>query len=86
MYLRIEQKNTKYHRQKLVTIVEGSYNVTKVENNTVFIEKTNQSVEKVSRSRLVLAPKPETNKEAEEILKPIFIDGKQNQASKERRI
>lgn len=36
-------------------------------------------VETLSRSRVVLAPKTQTNKEFEEILKPIAIDGDKSQ-------
>lgn len=50
--------------------------MTTVDNNTVAIETTGRSVEKVWRSRVVLAPKPITRKEVETILKSTTINDK----------
>lgn len=47
----------------------------KVDKNTVVIEKKDLSVENVPRFRVLLAPKTHSKKDAEEILKPISIDG-----------
>ena len=43
--------------------------VTKTNKKTVVIERSDRSVEKVSRSRVVLAPKPKTKEEVKEILR-----------------
>ena len=47
--------------------------MTKVDGNTVTIEKADRSVETVSRSRVVLAPKPASEEEVEKLLKPIDL-------------
>lgn len=39
LYLRVDRKNSKYHRRTLIAIAEGPYNVTKVDISTVGIEK-----------------------------------------------
>lgn len=51
------------HSNKLAPIAEGSYKVTKVvDNHKVVFKKTDRAVEKVSRTRVVLAPKPQSKK------------------------
>ena len=52
--------------------------VTKKDRNTVVIERSDSSVEKVSRSRVVIAPKPKTREEIEQTLRPeqLPVDGK----------
>lgn len=44
LYLRVKRKNTDEHYHKLAQIAEGLYKVIKVDENTVVIEKTDQSV------------------------------------------
>jgi len=77
VFLRVERKNPKDHRHKLAPIAEGPFLVTKTDKNTVVIERSDRSVEKVSRSRVVLAPKPKTKEEVKEILRPeqLPVDG-----------
>lgn len=58
VYRQGERKNRNDHRLKQAQIVEGLFNVTNVDENTIVIEKTARSIENVSRSRAVLAPKP----------------------------
>ena len=55
--------------------------VTKTDRNTVVIERFDRSVEKVSRWRVVLAPKPKTEEEVKEILRPehLPVDGRPKQ-------
>ena len=73
VFLRVERKNPKDHRHKLAPVAEGPFQVTKVDGNTVNIEKAVRSVETVSRSRVVLAPKPASEDEVEKFLKPIDL-------------
>lgn len=56
MYLSLQQKKRTDNRHKLALVAEGRYKVTKVDKNTVLIKKTYLSVEKLTRSRVVLAP------------------------------
>lgn len=56
VYLRVYWMNPKDHSRKLLLVAEGPYKVTNINKNTVVIEKTEQFVENVSRSRVVLAP------------------------------
>lgn len=75
MYFSVEGKNPKYQRHKLAQNIGRSYKLTKIDYGTVFIEKRVQFVKKVSRLSVLIAPKPQTKKEVEAILKPISIDG-----------
>ena len=52
--------------------------MTKVDDATVVIERPDRSVEKVSRSRVVLAPTPTTEEEMKEILKPTMAKDKED--------
>lgn len=63
VHLRVERKNPKEHRHKLAPIAEGRYKVTNVDDKTVAIEKTDRSVENVSRSRVLIVTKPQTENE-----------------------
>lgn len=63
VYLRVKRKNAKYQRHKLTPVVEGPSKATEVDTKTVVIEKTDQSGEDVSRSRVVLAGNPQTNQD-----------------------
>ena len=78
VYLRVERKDPTEHRHKLAAIAEGPYRVTKADDATVVIERPDRSVEKVSRSRVVLAPKPTTDEEMKEILKPPMAADKED--------
>lgn len=60
VYLRFERKNTKGHLHKRAPVSECPYKATKTYYNTIAIEKTDRSVENVSRSQVVPAPKPIT--------------------------
>ena len=59
VYLRVERKDDTEKRHKLAPIAEGPFQVKKVdkENKTMLLEKPDNTVENVSRSRVVLAPK-----------------------------
>ena len=78
VFLRVEQKNQKDYRHKLAPIAEGPFLVIKTDKNTVVIERSHRSVEKVSRSRVVLATKPKTKEEVDQNLRleQLPIDGK----------
>lgn len=60
--LGLNKKNKDLIR-KLEPIAEDPFKVTKVDNNKVYFEKMEQSVEEVTGSRVVLAPKLQTRKE-----------------------
>lgn len=57
VWLRVEQKKADDHRHKLDPTNERPFKVTETEKNTVTIEKMDGSVENISISRLVIAPK-----------------------------
>lgn len=48
--------------------------MTKVDSNTIKIEKTDRSNETTSRSRVVLVPTPQTEKEVRKILQPVKLN------------
>ena len=73
LYLRLELKNPKDHRHKLASVAEGPLQVTKVDDNKVVMKNTDQSVEIVSRSRVVLAPRLQTEKEEYKIHQPMKL-------------
>lgn len=70
LYLHLQLKDTDEHRHTLTLMAEGLYKVMKVDYKTVVNEKTYRSVEKVSRSRVVMALKPKTDEEMNEFPKP----------------
>lgn len=71
MYLRVKCKPPEYDRHNLAPISKCPFKVTKVDRNTITIEKTDRSFETVSRSRLVLAPTTKTEKKVRKILQPV---------------
>lgn len=72
--LKLNKKNHKHHRPKLVPIVEGPYKVTKVDKSIDVLKKTDRTVEKVSQSRFLFVHKYQTKKDVEEVLDKISID------------
>lgn len=72
-YLMVKRKIPKYHRRNFAPVAEGPFKVTNVNDNTIFIEKTDQTVENVSRSRLVLEIKLEMEKEVQKLLQPMMF-------------
>lgn len=66
-------ENPKDHIHKLSNVAEGPFKVKKAEENTVTIEKTDQSVETVSRTLVVLAPTPQTEKKVHKLLQPVKL-------------
>ena len=75
VFLRVERKNDKDTRHKLAPIAEGPYKVKSVNNDakTVVIEYNDRTVENVSRSRVVLAPEPQSMQELQEKTSPMTI-------------
>ena len=71
MYLRVERRDEREHRHKLAAVAEGPYRVIEVKDSNVVIEKEDNNVERVSRSRVVLAPKPKTVEEIQEDVRPM---------------
>lgn len=60
VYFRFEQKSPNGHTHKLEPVPEGLFKLTKACGNTIAIKKTNRSIQNVSRSRVILPPKPQT--------------------------
>ena len=75
VYLRVERRDEAETRHKLAPIAKGPYRVKAVDNRskTVVIEYDDHSVENVSRSRVVLAPKRITPQELQESTRPSLI-------------
>ena len=75
VFLRVERRNDKEHRHKLAAIADGPYRVKDVntEAKTVVIEYPDRTVENVSRSRVVLAPEPQTMKQLHDKTRPMTI-------------
>lgn len=73
MYVQVERKYTKDHRHKLAHVSEGPLHVTKVEENTLTIGKTNRYVENISISRVVFGPKTETKKYVSKLVQPVKL-------------
>lgn len=57
MYVTVQGKNSKERKHKLSPISKGLYEVRNVLKNTIVIEKTGLSVEKLSQSTDLLTPK-----------------------------
>ena len=71
VYLRVERRDEREHRHKLAAVAEGPYRVIETKENTVVIERQDKSVERVSRSRVVLAPQPRTVMEIQNAVRPM---------------
>ena len=75
MYLRVERKDDTETRHKLAPIAEGPFPVKKFykDNKTVLLERPDKTVENVSRSRVVLAPKGLSSEQLLEATRPMTI-------------
>lgn len=77
---RVERKPPKDHRHKLAPVAEGQFKAIKSDGNTVTIEKTDRSVEAVSRSRVLLKPKTASVEEVNQELQPVkFSEAKETE-------
>lgn len=76
VYLRVERKDPRESCYKLVPIAEGPYKVTKTHDKTDVIQKKDPSVEKVSLSRLISVPKPNSKEEMEKSLNTTKVKDK----------
>lgn len=56
VYFSVEPMSPKNHKQKFTQIIEGPSKMMNADTHAVIIEKSEQSIEMVSRSRVVLAP------------------------------
>ena len=76
MFLRVERKDDKETRHKLAPIADGPYLVKDVnqDGKTVVIVYDDQTVENVSRSRVVLAPRRLTPTEQVDETRPMTIN------------
>ena len=76
VFLRVERKDDQDTRHKLAPIADGPFPVKKVdrEAKTVLIERPDSTVENVSRSRVVLAPRGPSNKQLLEGTRPMTIN------------
>ena len=72
VFLRTEKKDDKDSRHKLAQIAEGPYLVKQTDDKskTVVIEYDDKTVENVSRSRVVRAPKRQTPAEIQNVVQP----------------
>ena len=72
VFLRTEKKDNKDSRHKLAPLAEGPYLVKEVDvdSKTVVIEYGDHTVERVSRSRVVLAPKRLTPAQLQNVIRP----------------
>ena len=75
VYLSVERREEKESRHKLAAIAEGPFKVKDVNKpaKTVVIEYPDRSVENVSRSRVVLAPRGNLPKEVQQAVQPLTI-------------
>ena len=71
VYLRVERRDENETRHKLAAVAEGPYKVLEATRRTVVIERPDHSVEKVSRDRVTLAPRPRTVDEVRETIRPM---------------
>lgn len=71
VYLRVERRNEDEHRHKLAAVAEGPYPVLDVKGKTVVIQRRDNTVERVSRDRVINAPAPRTAEEIERITRPM---------------
>ena len=55
-------------------MAEGPFLVKSIDNNTAVITREDDSAERVSRSRITLAPKPLTTKELDRIFENVTVD------------
>ena len=71
----MERRDQAETRHKLAPIAKGPYQVKSTDDRskTVVIEYDDRTVENVSRSRVVLAPKGETPKETQDAVRPALI-------------
>lgn len=74
MYLRVDQKDQKKHLRKHAAVTEGPYQVIDADSYTVDIDKSDCSVERVSRSPVVLVPLPKTVRGVQKTVKPLIDD------------
>lgn len=70
VFLPVKRKSAKEHHHKLAPVAEGPFKVTKADNKTVVIQRSDRSVERVSRTRVVLDSKAMSKKDFEDIVKP----------------
>ena len=75
VYQRVERCDEAETWHKIAPISKGPYLVTSVDkqSKTVVIEYDDRAVEKVSRSRLVLAPRRMTPEKIQEVMPPALI-------------
>ena len=71
VYLRVERRDENEHRHKLAAVAQGPYKVIETKGKTVVIEREDNTVERVSRDRVVLAPKPRTVQEIQQAVRPM---------------
>ena len=71
VFLRVERRDETMTRHKLAPLAEGPFKVVDVTGKTVVIERPDFSVERVSRDRVVLAPRPRTLPEIQNVIRPM---------------
>ena len=71
IYLRVERRDENETRHKLAAVADGPYRVVEATPLTVVIERPYQTVERVSRDRVTLAPLPRSVEEIQEAIRPM---------------
>ncbi len=71
IYLRVERRDENETRHKLAAVAEGPFKVISSTRHTVVIERPDQTVERVSRDRVTLAPRPQKPEEIQQIVRPM---------------
>lgn len=74
VYLRVEKRDENQTRHKLAAVAEGPYPVQSIHDNTVVIQRPDNSVERVSKDRVTLAPKQMDAKETQSRVSPMTVE------------
>ena len=71
VYLRVERRDESQTRHNLASVAEGPFKVESVKGNTVVILRPDNSVERVSRDRVTIAPARLTAAEVQDRVRPM---------------
>ncbi len=74
VYLRKERRDESEHRHKLATLAEGPFKVKSATRQTVVIERTDGTLERVSRDRVTIAPDIRDGATIQETIRPMTDD------------
>lgn len=74
VYVILERRGEKETRYQLAAVARGPYRVVETNSRTVTIRKKNINFQRLSSSRLVVAPALQTLKELRAVVHPIMDD------------